>query len=175
MIHGMVITIVGRWTIEINVAAQETACEFEASGEAVSVSRIKSAVRGVVGVGGDEPPCIEYIRRCADDEILVLRRNGGKVRLRCRIDTRCLGIIEHVAQAEAMEYSQRITGREVEPGVLLFEVQTILEPEPLRQVAGIQTEEFPRLIVAKAVGIHRKTQRDRAVVDVRFTEVELIL
>jgi len=42
------------------------------------------------------------------NEVLVLRCDRGKVSLCCRVDAGRFGIIEYIAQTEALEYFYRV-------------------------------------------------------------------
>ena len=158
MIHWVVIPELPYWPVVVDVASQKAAGKFETSREAVSAGGIVGAVGRVVRVGWDDPACVKHVGNSLYNEVLVLSCHLRKVCLRCRVDARSVRIIEHVAHAQAMEYSHWITRRKVESRVLLFKIQPALEPQIRRQAARIQAEEFPGLIVAKARRINGKSQ-----------------
>ena len=59
--------------------------------------------------------------------------------------------------------------------MFLLEIKAVLQTQPLRQTAGVQSKELARLIVSKTGVLEGESQRDRAISQIRLGKGELIL
>src|SRR4051794_8134327 len=85
-----------------------------------------------------------------NEGLILLRLDCAEIVLRGRINCARLRVVDSEIQSETIPDLEWIAAEDVEAGALLLEVEPILQPETLRQLARVEAEQFASLIIGIA-------------------------
>src|SRR4030095_10155297 len=110
-----------------------------------------------------------------EKRLILLRLHRAEIVFSRVIDGARLRMFDTEIQTEPVPNLERIASENIKTGTLLFEIETILETESLRQFGRIDPEEFTGLVISKTRVEEREARCERPIEQVRLGKAELIL